>query len=74
VACSGVTFTLPEVKYVLIHFSKWLLMGQQTGDGNDGKNRVFPLEQRQIEDLKDRMAEELYVDMSHSVGSGWKLR
>jgi hypothetical protein len=49
-------------------------MGQQTGDGNDDKNRVFPLEQRQIEELKDRMEEVLYVDMSRSVGSGWKLR
>ena len=49
-------------------------MGQQTVDDNDDKNQVFPLEQRQIEELKDRMEEELYVDMSCSVGSGWKLR
>ena len=49
-------------------------MGQQTVDGNDDKNRMFPLERRQIEELKDRMEEELYVDMSRSVGSGWKLR
>ena len=49
-------------------------MGQQTGDGNDDKKCVFPLGPRQIEELKDRMEEELYVDISPSVGSGWKLR
>jgi len=49
-------------------------MGEQMGDGNDDKNRVFPLELRQIEKLKDRMEEEFHVDMSCSVGSGWKLR
>lgn len=53
--------------------SKWLLMGQQTGDGNDDKKCVFPLGPMQIEELKDRMEEELYVDISPSVGSGWKL-
>jgi hypothetical protein len=49
-------------------------MGQQTVDDNDDKNQVFPLERTQIEELKDCMEEELYVDMSRSVGSGWKLR
>ena len=49
-------------------------MGQQTGDSDDDKNHVFPLELRQIEELKDHMKEELYVDMSRSVGSGWTLR
>ena len=49
-------------------------MGEQTGDGIDDENRVFPLERRQIEDLKDHMEEELYVDMSRSARSGWKLR
>jgi hypothetical protein len=49
-------------------------MGQQTVDDNDDKNQVFPLEQTQIEGLKDHMEEELCVDMSRSVGSGWKLR
>jgi len=49
-------------------------MGEETGDGNGDKNRVFPLELRQIEELKDRVEEEFRVDMSCSVGSGWKLR
>jgi hypothetical protein len=49
-------------------------MGEQTGDSNDDENQLFPLEQRQIEELKGRMEEELYVDVARSVGSGWKLR
>ena len=65
---------LLEIRNMLIHSSKWLLMGQQTGDSDDDKNHVFPLELRQIEELKDHMKEELYVDMSRSVGSGWTLR
>ena len=57
-----------------MHFSKWLLMGEQRGDANGDENRVFPLELRQIEELKGRMEEELHVHMSCSVESGWKLR
>ena len=49
-------------------------MEEQTGDDNDDKNRVCPMELRRIEELRDRMEDELRVDMSCSVGSGWKLR
>jgi hypothetical protein len=49
-------------------------MGQQTGEVNDDENQVVPSERTQIEELKDHMAEGLYVDMSRPVGSGWKLR
>jgi hypothetical protein len=49
-------------------------MGQKTGDSNDDKKRVFPLEPRQIKELKDHMEEELDVNKLPSVASGWKLR
>jgi hypothetical protein len=59
---------------MLIRFSKWVLMGQRTGEVNDDENQVVPSEWTQIEELKDHMEEGLYVDMSRPVGSGWKLR
>jgi hypothetical protein len=49
-------------------------MGQETSDSDGDKKLVFPLEQKQIEELKGHMDEELYNNLSLSVGSGWKLR
>jgi hypothetical protein len=59
---------------MLINSSKWLLMGQEAGNSNDDKRHVFPLTQKQIEELKYHVGSHLFDSQSPSVGSGWKLR
>lgn len=53
--------------------SEWLLMGQEAGNSDDYKKHVFPLTQKQIEELKYRVESDLFDSLSPSVGSGWKL-
>jgi hypothetical protein len=63
-----------NVTNMLINFSEWLLMGQEAGNSDDDKKHVFPLTQKQIEELKYHVESDLFDSPSPSVGSGWKLR
>ncbi|XP_021931966.1 cytosolic endo-beta-N-acetylglucosaminidase isoform X2 [Zootermopsis nevadensis] len=49
------------------------LVGEETGGGCGDRKCVFPLEQKEVEQLKYCLQEEVFDDVSPSVGSGWKL-
>lgn len=57
-----------------MHFRTWSLVGEETGGGCGDRKCVFPLEQKEVEQLKYCLQEEVFDDVSPSVGSGWKLR